>query len=140
MAQSSAVALSQARQRASLARMGAAADVRLATAKNKLKEERVTAKSESLMAGVGAHAFAVVGGQVAAQLGIARERPGLARGINYGAGLFGVWLAVNGKKEARVIGASMIGMSCAQLAIDTMTFDLVPGFNMEDKTDEEEGA
>ncbi len=79
---------------------------------------------------VGAHATAVVAGQIHRELGQKRAKPGMARGINYAAGLGGALAAIYGKSNlVRSVGAAATGMSIFQVGQDTAGYDLVPGFN-----------
>ncbi len=103
-------------------------------AKNAAKMKEVTQQTRAQQAGglIGAHATAVIAGQVHRELGVVRGRTTLARGINYGAGAAGIAIAVYAKNPmARSAGAALCGMSIYQVGRDTEDYDLVPGFNPE---------
>ena len=103
--------------------------------KNAAKMREQTQQTRMSQAGaiVGAHATAVVAGQIDRELGQKRGKPGMARGINYVAGLAGAAAAIYGKSSmVRNIGAAATGMSIYQVGRDTSTYDLVPGFNGEE--------
>ncbi len=102
--------------------------------KNAAMMRQKTEQTRMAQAGalVGAHATAVVAGQIDRELGQKRGKPGMARGINYIAGITGAAAAIYGKSSmVRSIGAAATGMSIYQVGADTAKYDLVPGFNGE---------
>lgn len=110
----------------------AAAKEQTAKVQAKLREEHKAAKSEAVFVGVGAIAAGAVASQVHRELAVKRGRTGLARGINYGAGVAGMLMQYYAKPNQmgmRVTGGSLVGAAVGQATLDLAAMDLVPGYN-----------
>lgn len=104
----------------------------LGKTRQQLKKTHETNKGETMITGVGTVAGGALASQVHREIAIKRERPGLARIINYGMtaiGLFAAYKAKPTAKGQRIAGASLAGLGAGQMALDLADVDLVPGFN-----------
>lgn len=100
--------------------------------KKTLSEERKVRKGESVMVGAGTIGAGAVASQIHREIAVKRQSPTIAKAINYGAGILGIWVATKAKPSqtgSRVLGASLAGMAAGQAALDLQFVDLVPGMN-----------
>lgn len=109
-----------------------AAKEETAKVKAKLREEHRATKGEALMVGAGSIAAGAVASQVYRELGVKRDKMGMAMGINYGGAVVGMLMSYYAKPNQtgmRVAGGALVGLASAQIALDLQAKDLVPGFN-----------
>lgn len=124
-----ALAVQGTRHRASMARQRGRSEAKIERLRGQLRAVKKATSGEALSAGLGAHAGAIVAGQITRNVGGVRGKPELARVINYAGGIAGLYMAATSKKSSmRVVGASMTSMSVVQLAFDTVDKDLIPDF------------